>query len=952
MQFRRNASSFVGSHSLARPATDVIVKSTLKRIARFCAFVALLGAAGTALATPRFTTNPPTTANEDSAYQYNVDTTDNDSGDLQVSAVTIPAWLALSNVNVNNGTARLAGTPAQANVGAHAVSLRVRNLRTNLTALQNFTIVVANVNDAPAITGQTPNPIPLLQGSSLTIVFTHLVVTDVDDTYPQGFTLTVLNGSNYTRNGNTITPTASFTGTLTVPVRVNDGAANSNTFNLSVNVTSSNQPPVIVAPIPNQVGVENAPFQLRDASGAAVTLGAFFRDPNPGDTLTYQVTGLPPSGNLVANATTGQITGTPRATDVRATPYAVTVTASDGKTAAGSLPRQTFNLTISASNRADLSLAITATPAPAVVDAPIEWRFGVGNAGPQQSGGISLTAEFAGNPFGFTSLGSCSLTPVADRQRLTCSVAPIAAGTTSSVVLRGATAQDGDVYVTGSVTATSGPSDSNAANNAVATALHIARVLSGNPAQRLSSPGSSGAAAGDLNGDGFADVVLASATGGAELYLNVVDGVNAARRKLADIPLTIGEPTPAANVLLVDLDRDNDLDLVAANDAGGSNAAYANTGVGAFTRIATLGGGASRAAASADFDGDGRADLAFANGGPNTVYLNRGGGVFALVAQLDNDDSHDVLAGDLDLDGRPDLVFANANGPSRYYRNSGAGNFATGVVVDTAGARAVAAADFNRDGRTDLVFGVRDSGSGPPSNPVYQNNPGTGGSPLFVLLTRLGASPTTRVLTADFDADGSADVVTLNTTGTHQLYRGSGAGTFSLHSVQFSWDTVAGAAAAAISVDAGIDIVTGGGTGGAVFFNDGRGGFGLGDTTAPVIQLLGPSPAALTVGNSYQDAGATANDDIDGNITTRIVTNNPVNTAIVGTYTVTYDVRDSSGNATRVTRRVEVEAREGTGGGGGGAIALLEALLLALLAAWRCGYAGDTRRASARSRCA
>jgi hypothetical protein len=198
-------------------------------------------------------------------------------------------------------------------------------------------------------------------------------------------------------------------------------------------------------------------------------------------------------------------------------------------------------------------------------------------------------------------------------------------------------------------------------------------------------------------------------------------------------------------------------------------------------------------------------------------------------------------------------------------------------------------------------------------------------------------------LTADFDADGSADVVTLNTTGTHQLYRGSGAGTFSLHSVQFSWDTVAGAAAAAISVDAGIDIVTGGGTGGAVFFNDGRGGFGLGDTTAPVIQLLGPSPAALTVGNSYQDAGATANDDIDGNITTRIVTNNPVNTAIVGTYTVTYDVRDSSGNATRVTRRVEVEAREGTGGGGGGTISLLEALLLALLAASHRRYLRHTR---------
>ena len=665
MQAPANASSLADSRNPTRPAAGIYVKSLLIRAVRFCAVIALLAGAETALATPRFTTNPPTTVNEDSAYQYNVDTVDTDSGDLQVSAVTIPAWLTVTNVNLGNGTARLTGTPTQANVGSHSISLRVRNLRTNLTATQNFTIVVANVNDAPVITGQTPNPIPLQQATSLTIVFSHLVVTDVDDTYPQGFTLTVLNGSNYSRNGNTITPTASFTGTLTVPVRVNDGAANSNTFNLAVNVTSSNQPPVIVAPIPNQLGIENTAFQLRDASGAAVSLGAFFRDPNPGDTLTYQVTGLPPSGNLVVNATTGQITGTPRATDVRATPYVVTVTASDGRSPANSLPRQTFNLTISAANRADLSLAITATPAPALVDTPIEWRLTVGNAGPQLSGNISLTAEFAGNPFSFTSLGSCSLTPVADRQRLTCTVAAIAAGATSTVVLRGATAQDGDVYVSGSVTATSGPSDSNASNNTAATALHIARVLSSSPAQRLPSPGSTGAAAGDVNADGFVDVLLASATGGAELYLNVVDSANAARRKLADIPLTIGDPTLVSNLLVVDLDRDNDLDLVATSNAGGSNAAYANTGAAAFTRIATLGGGTSHAAASADFDGDGIADLAFANSGPNTVYLNRGGGVFTLTAQLDNDDSRDVLAVDLDLDGRLDLVFANAHGPSR-----------------------------------------------------------------------------------------------------------------------------------------------------------------------------------------------------------------------------------------------------------------------------------------------
>ena len=45
------------------------------------------------------------------------------------------------------------------------------------------------------------------------------------------------------------------------------------------------------------------------------------------------------------------------------------------------------------------------------------------------------------------------------------------------------------------------------------------------------------------------------------------------------------------------------------------------------------------------------------------------------------------------------------------------------------------------------------------------------------------------------------------------------------------------------------------------------------------------------------DAGATAWDAFDGDLTASIVTVNPVDTAILGTYTVTYNVTDSSGNA-------------------------------------------------------
>ncbi len=79
------------------------------------------------------------------------------------------------------------------------------------------------------------------------------------------------------------------------------------------------------------------------------------------------------------------------------------------------------------------------------------------------------------------------------------------------------------------------------------------------------------------------------------------------------------------------------------------------------------------------------------------------------------------------------------------------------------------------------------------------------------------------------------------------------------------------------------------------------------DATSPVITLLGTSPVTIECGNTYVDAGATALDNKDGDITDHIIVNNPVDTSIPNTYIVTYNVTDSSGNiATEVTRIVNV----------------------------------------------
>ena len=80
------------------------------------------------------------------------------------------------------------------------------------------------------------------------------------------------------------------------------------------------------------------------------------------------------------------------------------------------------------------------------------------------------------------------------------------------------------------------------------------------------------------------------------------------------------------------------------------------------------------------------------------------------------------------------------------------------------------------------------------------------------------------------------------------------------------------------------------------------------DTTAPIITLLGDLTVTIQEGSTYTDAGATAEDNYDGVLTSSIVSNNSVDASTVGSYLVTYNVTDANGNtATQVTRTVIVE---------------------------------------------
>ncbi|MBT7242204.1 MAG: DUF5011 domain-containing protein, partial [Flavobacteriaceae bacterium] len=78
------------------------------------------------------------------------------------------------------------------------------------------------------------------------------------------------------------------------------------------------------------------------------------------------------------------------------------------------------------------------------------------------------------------------------------------------------------------------------------------------------------------------------------------------------------------------------------------------------------------------------------------------------------------------------------------------------------------------------------------------------------------------------------------------------------------------------------------------------------DNTAPVVTLIGESSITVTQNATYEDAGATAIDNNDGDLTSNIVTTSNVDTSTLGMYTVTHSVLDASGNNGSASRQVGV----------------------------------------------
>ncbi len=279
----------------------------------------------------------------------------------------------------------------------------------------------------------------------------------------------------------------------------------------------------------------------------------------------------------------------------------------------------------------------------------------------------------------------------------------------------------------------------------------------------LEVPGAQSVFAGDLDGDGDADVLAAGSNALPTWYENL-DGLgNFGEQNFIS---TVAEPM--IDIFAADLDGDGDLDVLSVSEVNLDDDKivwYENTdGLGNFGPQQIIDIAFSpRAVKAADLDGDGDLDVFIAELNSDKIawYENTDGlGSFGPQQVVSNNavGAQSVSASDFDGDGDLDLLSASfSDDKIAWYENvDGLGSFGSQRIIseNTLGARSAFAGDLDGDGDMDVLS----ASSTDDKIAWYENTDGQGSFGSQQIISTQG-DQTRFIYAADLDGDGSPDVL-------------------------------------------------------------------------------------------------------------------------------------------------------------------------------------------------
>src|ERR1700757_547177 len=232
------------------------------------------------------------------------------------------------------------------------------------------------------------------------------------------------------------------------------------------------------------------------------------------------------------------------------------------------------------------------------------------------------------------------------------------------------------------------------------------------------------------------------------------------------------------SVCAADFNNDGKPDMACANYGTNNVSVFINSGTGTFGAATNFGTGTgANAVTSADFDKDGNMDLAVANFNVSSVsiLLGNGSGGFTLwVNKTVGTNPEGITVADFNGDGKIDIATANKGGNNvSILLNTGGGNFGGATNIGTGtGPYSICSGDFNNDNKPDLA--CANNGASDVSILI---GTGTGTFSLWANIAT-GANPAS-VVSGDFNADGNIDLITGNLTAANiSVFLGQGTGNF------------------------------------------------------------------------------------------------------------------------------------------------------------------------------